>query len=95
MLAAHDRLVALAGNAPGARRSRTAALRTSAGNLYNLGDIPGACRAWRAVLASYTSLESTNDLSEFDRKNGLPETRGLLRDICENGKPRQAWPKAL
>jgi serine/threonine-protein kinase len=95
VLAAHDRLVALAGNAPGARRSRTAALRTSAGNLYNLGDIPGACQAWRAVLASYTSLESTNDLSEFDRKNGLPETRGLLRDICENGKPRQAWPKAL
>ncbi|TPE63307.1 serine/threonine protein kinase [Sandaracinobacter neustonicus] len=95
VLAAHDRLVELAGNAPGARRSRTAALRTSAGNLYNLGDIPGACRAWRDTLASYRALEAEGNLSELDRKNALPETRDYIRNFCEGGTPRSAWPKSL
>lgn len=95
VLTAHDRLVALAGNAPGARRSRTSALRTSAGNLYNLGDITAACRTWRETLASYLSLKSTNNLSEFDLQNGLPETQGYIRDFCEGGKPRSEWPAAL
>ena len=95
VLKAHDRLVELAGNAPGARRSRTAALRTSAGNLYNLGDIAGACQVWRETLDSYLSLKSTNNLSEFDSKNGLPETQAFIRDICENGKPRSQWPASL
>lgn len=95
VLKAHDRLVELAGNAPGARRSRTAAMRTSGGNLYNLGDIEGACRVWRETAASYLSLQSTNNLSEFDRKNGLPETQALIRDVCEGGKPRSQWPASL
>lgn len=95
VLKAHDRLVELAGDAPGARRSRTAALRTSGGNLYNLGDIEGACRVWRETLASYLALKSSGELSEFDARNGLPETQGLIRDVCEGGKPKADWPASL
>lgn len=95
VLAAHDRLVALARDAPGARRSRTAALRTSAGNLYNLGDIKAACRTWREVLASYLSLQSAKQLSTLDAQNGLPETQGYLRNFCEGALPVSAWPASL
>ncbi|MCG2841859.1 protein kinase [Sandaracinobacter sp. RS1-74] len=92
VLQAHDRLVALAGDAPGARRSRNAALRTSATNLYNLGDTEGACRLWRELLASFLALESEGKLSEFDRQNSLPETRAFLHDICDSGKPPRELP---
>ncbi|WP_199555393.1 serine/threonine-protein kinase [Sandaracinobacteroides hominis] len=95
VMRAHDRLVLLAGEAPGARRSRNSALRTQGGILYNLRDIPAACASWRELLGAYAALQASGELSAFDRENGLPETQGLVRDVCEGGKPRAAWPAEL
>ena len=94
-LAAHAKLVAAAGDTPGALRSMTATMRTTARNRYNLGDLAGACAMWRAVLANYERLERRGQLSANDRNNGLPETRVYLRDICAGGKPRAAWPERI
>lgn len=94
-LAAHVQLVAAAGDTPGALRSMTATMRTTAGNRYNMGDVAGACTMWRDVLANYERLDRQGQLSAFDRNNGLPETRGYLRDICEAGTPKNAWPRSL
>jgi serine/threonine-protein kinase len=91
-LAAHARLVAAAGEAPGALRSMTATMRTTAGNRYNLGDLAGACAMWREVLANYERLEAKGALSATDRNNGLRETQGFIRDICERRAPRASWP---
>ena len=95
VLKTHDHLVQLAGSTPGARRSRNSALRSSAGILYNLGDIPAACASWRELLTAYLALQSAGNLSEFDAQNALPETRGYIRDICEGGKPKSAWPRGI
>ncbi|WP_448580021.1 serine/threonine-protein kinase [Thermaurantiacus sp.] len=94
-LAAHAKLVAAAGDTPGALRSMTATMRTTAGNRYNLGDMAGACAMWRAVLANYERLERRGQLSATDRNNGLPETRGFLRDICAGGAPKSRWPARI
>ena len=94
-LAAHRRLVELAGDAPGALRSYTATLRTTAGNAYNLGDIRRACFHWRQALGNYRQLQQKGALTELDRNNALPETAAFVRDICEGGKPRTAWPESV
>jgi hypothetical protein len=86
VLGMHRRLVEAAGDTPGALRSMTAALRTSGGNRYNLGDVPGACLIWQQVLANYRALDRRGWLTDYDRKNGLPEHEAYLRDICRDGK---------
>jgi serine/threonine-protein kinase len=93
LIAIHERLVVIGGDPPGAQRSLAAALRTSGGNRYAMGDIDGACRIWRRTLATYLGLERDGHLTDTDRSNGLPETRTFIADICEGGKPRSAWPK--
>jgi serine/threonine-protein kinase len=87
MLAAHDRLVALAGDAPGARRSRAASLRTQGTNRWNLKDTAGACRAWRDALATYDGLAAKGQLSKLDQNNSRPEVAGLVRDLCASANP--------
>lgn len=81
-LAAHRRLVALAGNAPGARRTLAQARRTDGGNHYNGGDYAGACRIWAEALAIFEDLERRGELSESDRKNALAEMRDYSRRTC-------------
>lgn len=93
LIGIHERLVVIGGDPPGARRSLAAALRTSGGNRYAMGDIDGACRIWRRTLETYRTLEREGRLTETDRANGLPETQAFIRDVCEGGKPRSAWPK--
>lgn len=95
VMGAHRRLVALAGNSPGARRSMATALSTRGGNAYNLGDIAAACTSWQEGLGIYTALDASGELSETDRKNGLPEVRGFIADYCKGGKPRRDWPKEM
>ncbi len=91
VLAAHDRLVALAGDAPGARRSRAASLRTQGTNRWMLKDTVGACRAWRDALESYETLAGKGQLSKLDSNNARPEVAGLVRDLCTGPEPR--WRK--
>jgi len=85
VIAMHERLVTAAGDTPGALRSLTAALRTSGGNRYNLGDIAGACAIWKRTADNYRALERRGQLTKFDRNNGRPETDGFLRNICLGG----------
>lgn len=94
-LAAHARLVAAAGDAPGALRSMTATMRTTAGNPHKPGVIARACAMWRQVAANHERPDRRGQLSATDRNNGLPETRGWLADFCEGGKARTAWPPRL
>ncbi len=82
VLASHRTLVAKAGAAPGALRSMTAAMRTIAGSRDGLGDRAGACALWREVLANFATLERKGSLSDFDRNNGLPQTRALVAGRC-------------
>lgn len=94
-LGAHRTLVELAGGAPGALRSYTATLRTTASNRYNFGDIEGACTLWRQILANIGELQAKSALTELDRRNVLAETRGFMRDICEGKKPKAQWPARM
>lgn len=88
MLVAHDRLVALAGDAPGARRSRAAALRTQGGNRWNLRDAAGACRHWREALTIYDGLAARGQLSKLDANNARPEIAGYMKSLCAGPSPR-------
>ena len=80
--AAHRQLVALAGDAPGARRSMGVALRTRGGNHYNGGDYAGACRIWFEALAMFTQLDREGQLTATDRSNGVPELKKLTASSC-------------
>lgn len=81
-LAAIGRLVTLSGNTPGARRSLATAVSTQGANYYNAGDYVGACRTWTRAFDLFTELDRRGELSETDRKNGLPEVKGLLDKTC-------------
>lgn len=83
VLAAHRRLVALAGNAPGALRSMAAAMNTNAGNFHNAGRYDRACARWRETLAVYEELERRGELSDTDRNGGLADVRGYLAQGCD------------
>lgn len=85
--AAQERLVRLAGNAPGALRSMATTLSTTGGNHYNGTDFAGACRVWRQSLGIFEALERRRELAETDRKNGMAELRHYLTSSCENGPP--------
>ena len=87
MLAAHDRLVALAGDAPGARRSRAASLRTQGTNRWNLKDTVGGRGAWRDALATYDALAAEDQLSKFDANNARPEVARLVQGLCVGTRP--------
>jgi hypothetical protein len=82
LLAAHDRLVTLAGAVPGARRSRAASLRTQGHNRWNLRDTAGACRLWRDALATYDALAAAGALSKLDANNARPEVAGYVATLC-------------
>lgn len=88
VIAAHDRLVAVAGDAPGARRSRVSALVTYGGNFFNGGDYVRACGTWRRADAAYADLDRGGVLTETDRQSSWPELKTLLTKNCENGPPR-------
>jgi serine/threonine-protein kinase len=88
VLAAHRRIVALAGNAAGARRSLAAAMRTTGGNHYNGRDYAGACALWRETLGLYRALERESSLSESDRKGSMAEMVDYVARDCDNGGPR-------
>ena len=80
VIAAHRRLVALAGDAPGAVRNMASAIDTRGGNFYNGGAYARACEAWAEALGIYQGLEKRRVLSDFDRNNGLtPITKRFAR----------------
>lgn len=85
---AQEKLVRLAGSAPGALRSLAASTSTRGTNHYNGQDYKGACRWWREALNIYLGLEQRGVLTETDRKKGVPELRNYLAKGCENGPPR-------
>jgi tRNA A-37 threonylcarbamoyl transferase component Bud32 len=82
VLAVHDQLVALAGDAPGAMRARASAQRTLAGNHERLGERAAACAMWRRALASYEEIDRRGALSDYDRNNPLPEGRAFIATNC-------------
>jgi serine/threonine-protein kinase len=82
VLTVHDRLVALAGDAPGAVRARASAMRSLAGNHDRLGERLAACAMWRRALASYEELDRRGALSDYDRNNPLAEGLGFLSTNC-------------
>ncbi|MFQ3595508.1 MAG: protein kinase, partial [Sphingomonadaceae bacterium] len=82
VLDTHDRLVALAGATPGARRTRASAMRTIAGNRDRLQDRAGACAMWKRALSEYDLLAARGELSDYDRNNAVPEGRAFLRANC-------------
>jgi serine/threonine-protein kinase len=86
-LAAHRRMVRLAGDAPGALRSMAQAMRTDGGNHYNGGDYAGACRIWSDTLAIFAQLDRRGALTDFDRKNSAAETRAYLHRACDPPRP--------
>jgi eukaryotic-like serine/threonine-protein kinase len=88
IIATHQKMVALAGNAPGAFRSMTAALATHGGNHYTGGDYVGACRIWRKTLDNWDSLDRRGVMTATDRKNGWPEVLNYYNKSCIGGPPR-------
>jgi len=92
VLAMHARMVEAAGDAPGALRSMTAALRTIGGNYYVMGDVAGACRIWRRAVGHYATMQARGQLTGLDASNGYPEIAGYVRDICDGGaRPKLPW----
>jgi eukaryotic-like serine/threonine-protein kinase len=79
---AHRRLVALAGNAPGARVSMAAAIDTRGGSFYNGGAYVRACDSWAESLAIYRSLDKRGALSDFYRKNSLNAIAARIAITC-------------
>lgn len=83
VIAAHRRMVALAGNTAGARRSMAMALVTVGGNLYAGGARQRACGAWREAL---DLLASNRSLGEEDRKTAMPRLRRGLGECAAGGE---------
>lgn len=81
-MAAHQRLVTLAGGAPGAIRSMASAYDTRGGNFYNGGAYIRACEAWGEALGIYRGLDKRGVLSEFDHKNGLIAISKRVASTC-------------
>lgn len=90
MLAAHRRIVQLAGNAVGARRSLSQALRTNGGNRYNGHDYAGACRHWQEARELMLQLDREGALSDSDRAGSLAEMTDFTARACGPGGPRAA-----
>lgn len=90
VIAAHRRIVALADNAAGARRSLAAALRTTGGNHYNGRDYAGACTLWREALGTYRDLDKAGALSDSDRKGSFAEMTDYVARACDKGGPNGA-----
>jgi len=90
VIAAHRRIVSLADNAPGARRSLAAALRTTGGNHYNGRDYAGACTLWREALGTYRDLDKAGALSDADRKGSFAEMTDYVARACDKGGPNGA-----
>jgi eukaryotic-like serine/threonine-protein kinase len=88
VITTHRRMVTLAGNAPGAFRSMTAALATHGGNHYTGGDYVGACRIWRETLDNWQLLDRRGVLTATDRTNGWPEVLNYYNRSCIGGPPR-------
>jgi eukaryotic-like serine/threonine-protein kinase len=95
VIAAHRQMVALAGNAPGALRSMTAALSTHGGNHYTGGDYAGACRIWRQTLDNWEALDRRGVMTDTDRKNGWPEVLNYYNRSCLGGPPRAGMGSEL
>ncbi|PZN97113.1 MAG: hypothetical protein DCF31_01285 [Alphaproteobacteria bacterium] len=83
VIAAHRRMVALAGDTAGARRSMATALTTSGGNFYIGGARDRACAAWREALALF---EGNRTVGEGDRTKLMPRLRAAIAQ-CAAGAP--------
>jgi serine/threonine-protein kinase len=82
VVAVFDRLIALSGDAAGARRSKATALQTLGDNQKMGGDLRAACGNWREALTLMQGLAKADSLSVFDRNNGVPALRKRLADDC-------------
>ncbi|NNM76798.1 serine/threonine protein kinase [Sphingomonas sp. ID1715] len=87
VIAAHRRLVSLAGDPAGARRSLAQALRTSGGNFYNAKAYAKACARWREALDIFEDAERRGELLERDRTNSMPEMQRFLAKGCNPPRP--------
>ncbi|UZK67834.1 serine/threonine-protein kinase [Sphingomonas sp. M1-B02] len=88
VLAIHERLIALGGNAVGPRRARATALMTTGANHYNGRDYAGACKLWRMAKASYLEMERSGQLTGSDRAGWGKNAMSFTRDSCDGGAPR-------
>lgn len=80
---AHRRLVELADNAAGARRSMAQALRTRGGNAYNAGQYSLACQDWVEARDMFRQLDTEGVLSEFDRNGAYAEMIRFIAAACD------------
>lgn len=90
VVATHRRLVALADNAVGARRSLAQVLRTTGGNRYNGRDYAGACRSWRESRDIMAGMARDGQLSDRDRDFTFAEMKDYVARACDAGGPRAA-----
>jgi serine/threonine-protein kinase len=86
-LAAHRRLVSLAGDPAGARRSMAQALRTGGGNMYNVKRYAAACQQWRQALDIFEDADRRGELLERDRINSMAEMRRFIAAACNPPRP--------
>ena len=86
-IAAHRRIVALAGNAPGAQRSLASALRTDGGNHDDGKDYAGACRNWRQSRDLMAALDREGARSDDIRTRSYAEMKDYVVRACD-GEPR-------
>ncbi|HEU4967544.1 hypothetical protein, partial [Sphingomonas sp.] len=82
VIAAHRRLVSLAGDPAGARRSLAQALRTTGGNLYKGRAYGKACARWREALDIFNDAERRGELLDRDRSNSMPEMQRFIARSC-------------
>lgn len=82
VIAAHRRLVALAGDPAGARRSMAQALRTIGGNFYNAKAYAKACARWREALAMFEDADRRGELLARDRTNSMAEMQDYVERSC-------------
>ncbi len=83
VIATHRRMVSLAGDTAGARRSMAMALTTVGSNFYTGGARGRACDAWREALAL---LAGNRSLGGEDRTKAIPRLRSGIAQCAAGGK---------
>ncbi|WP_426167552.1 protein kinase domain-containing protein [Sandarakinorhabdus sp. DWP1-3-1] len=83
VVAAHRRMVTLAGDTDGPRRSMAMALTTVGGNFYTGGARGRACAAWQEALAL---LEGNRNLGGEDRAKAVPRLRAGIAQCVAGAK---------
>ena len=83
----YRRLIKVAGDIAGMRRSYSAALNTMAGNYYNLQAYDRACVTWRTAKSQLDWVAAHGSVTGTDSDASKNIGQYLLKN-CENGPPR-------